>query len=93
MKKVKLNHIVILGSCFIQLVFAQIGVKNSFKLAQEASANSSVDNVFLGNGIIDLLVNGDEVWAATGYGLNKSVNEGNEWQTFDSDADMPPLAL
>jgi len=70
---------------FSALVQAQIGVTNSFKLAQEIKSTSAVNNAFLGNGIIDLLINGDDVWAATGYGLNKSANEGVSWDSFDAE--------
>ena len=82
--KIKKIFIFLIASA--NLMFGQIGVKNTFKLAYEASNSSTVNNIFLGNGIIDLLVNNDEVWAATGYGLNKTLNEGIDWQTFDSDA-------
>jgi hypothetical protein len=64
--------------------FAQIGVKNSFKLADELSKDPAVNNTFLGNGIIDLLVNNSELWAATGYGLNRTISEGEDWITFNS---------
>jgi len=83
---VKIQKILIFLIICVNILFGQIGVKNSFKLVHEASTISTINNTFLGNGIIDLLVNNNELWAATGYGLNKTVNEGIDWQTFDSDA-------
>ena len=64
-------------------VYGQIGLKKSYNLAGEASIASQA---FLGNGIVDLSIRDSVVWAATGFGLNKSINEGVSWQTFESDA-------
>ncbi|KAA3608811.1 MAG: hypothetical protein D8M58_18925 [Calditrichaeota bacterium] len=61
--------------------FAQIGVRQSYNLAHETQ---TVSNAFLGNGIIDLAVNDSIIWAATGFGLNKSIDEGRTWQVFES---------
>ena len=63
-------------------VFAQIGVRNSFKMTHEQVA---VSQPFLGNGIVDIVVNDSLVWAATGFGVNKTINEGDSWEVFDSD--------
>jgi hypothetical protein len=72
---------------FLFLLFffcqAQIGVNRSYNFISE---NENVNQAFLGNGIVDILVNGGEVWVATGYGLNRSINEGITWQTFNSTA-------
>ncbi len=63
-------------------IFAQIGVKKSYNFANETQ---SLNQAFLGNGVIDLAIKDSVIWAATGFGLNKSINEGASWQTFDSD--------
>lgn len=68
----------------VNYLFSQIGVKNNFKLLSDESFTEAVDNVFLGNGVIDLAINGNEVLAATGFGLNKSVDEGITWQAFNA---------
>lgn len=65
----------------INLSFSQIGVQKSFNFASETA---EINQAFLGNGIVDILVNGNTVWAATGYGLNKSINEGLSWQSLTS---------
>jgi hypothetical protein len=61
---------------------AQIGVKKSFQFTQESA---SPGQAFLGNGIVDLLTNQNSIWAATGFGLNGSFDQGKTWQTFTSD--------
>jgi len=63
--------------------FAQIGVKKSYNFATETE---SVNQAFLGNGVVDLSVKDSIIWAATGFGLNKSIDEGVSWQTFEPDA-------
>ncbi len=37
-----------------------------------------------GNGISDFLFQDSTVWVATNYGLNKSVDDGNFWTSYDS---------
>jgi FlgD Ig-like domain/BNR/Asp-box repeat len=68
---------------FFAQSFAQIGISKSFNFATESTA---AGQVFLGNGIVDLTVGEGVVWAATGFGLNKSEDQGQTWQTFESDA-------
>lgn len=63
--------------------FGQIGVKKSYNLASETQR---ANQAFLGNGIVDLIARDNVVWAATGFGLNKSTNEGTSWQTFEAGA-------
>ena len=60
---------------------AQIGVKSSYKMAHETQ---TLDQAFLGNGVVDLIVKDSVIWAATGFGLNKSINAGASWQSFTS---------
>ncbi|MCB0281211.1 MAG: hypothetical protein KDF60_01420 [Calditrichaeota bacterium] len=62
--------------------FAQIGLKKSFLFSTEDAQAASV---FLGNGIVDILAVENSVWAATGYGLNVSFDQGTTWQAFTSD--------
>lgn len=78
----KLVYILLLT---IGFSFSQIGIKNNFRFKMESASNTSATNAFLGNGIIDLVTNKNNLWAATGYGLNKSANEGMDWISFESD--------
>ncbi len=71
---------------FLLLVLAsfcngQMGIKKSFVLEPN---QATIDQTFLGNGIIDILINRNDVWAATGFGLNLSDNEGLSWQSFNA---------
>jgi len=77
-----INKIFLLFSVLIiSNTHAQIGVKNSFLLASESIRSS---DSFLGNGIVDILVKDNIVWAATGFGLNKSTNQGQTWESFSA---------
>jgi len=79
-----INKIFLLFSVLIiSNTHAQIGVKNSFLLASESIRSS---DSFLGNGIVDILVKDNIVWAATGFGLNKSEDQGKTWKIFESNA-------
>lgn len=61
--------------------YGQMGVKKTFHLAIEQTESNQA---FLGNGIIDLLVTGDDLWAATGFGVNLTNNQGLSWDSFSS---------
>lgn len=43
-----------------------------------------VDSGLLGNGIVDILIADSTIWAATGYGLNMSMNNGQYWNNYTS---------
>ena len=60
---------------------AQIGVRKSFQLGMESN---SAGQTFLGNGVVDLLSGKNSIWAATGYGLNASYDQGKSWKIFTS---------
>ncbi|MCP4411418.1 MAG: hypothetical protein GY808_02435, partial [Gammaproteobacteria bacterium] len=78
----RILQLILLTVLFSMLnVSGQIGMKKSYNLAGETSIASQS---FLGNGIIDLAIRDSIVWAATGFGLNKSINEGASWQIFES---------
>lgn len=63
----------------IGFLHAQIGLKKSFKLDKGSSAGT---DGFLGNGIVDIVVNGDDIWVGTGFGLNLSTDGGHSWTRF-----------
>ncbi len=72
---------------FIILVFllqaglnGQAYFRESFKLGEKEV--SSETGYLLGNGIVDMLVKDSTVWASTGFGLNRTDNAGNSWETF-----------
>lgn len=43
-----------------------------------------LSNGLLGNGIVDILISDSTVWAATGYGLNMTQNNGAYWNNYTS---------
>jgi ligand-binding sensor domain-containing protein len=59
---------------------AQILKKNGFYLN---NSEGSADYI-LGNGIVDILTKGSQVWAATGFGLNRTFDTGATWTAFTS---------
>lgn len=59
----------------------QILRKDGFRLQKNPAA---IDDGLLGNGIVDLLVAEDKIWAGTGYGLNMTMTNGDQWQNFTS---------
>jgi photosystem II stability/assembly factor-like uncharacterized protein len=59
---------------------AQVLRPGSFRIDSFAADNTGI---ILGNGIVDILVRDSLVWVATGYGLNKTTNGGNSWQTLN----------
>ncbi len=61
---------------------AQGILKKSYLLYENGDTDFVFDGFLYGNGIVDLLVKDSSVWAATGYGLNKTNDGGNTWQNF-----------
>ena len=61
--------------------FSQILVKNGYHFQ---NSPVPVQEGILGNGIVDILVKDSLIWAATGFGLNKTTNSGDNWTRFTS---------
>ena len=59
--------------------FTQVLYKDAYKIY---TSPKLVQNGILGNGIVDILVKDSVVWIATGFGLNKTIDEGDSWTQF-----------
>ncbi|HGY54433.1 MAG TPA: hypothetical protein ENK44_01900 [Caldithrix abyssi] len=57
-------------------------LSKTYLLKENSSEDYIFDGFLYGNGIVDLLATDSLVWAATGYGLNKSADDGATWQNF-----------
>lgn len=66
------------------LVQAQGILKQSFRLQNDAD-DQPFEEELHGYGIVDLLVRDSIVWAASGYALNKTIDDGTRWQVFRSE--------
>ncbi|MBD3225065.1 MAG: hypothetical protein GF313_10080 [Caldithrix sp.] len=64
----------------MQAVHGQQLYKAGYRLQDEDGA--LFEGRLHGNGIVDLLVHQNRVYAATGYGLNVTADFGESWQTF-----------
>jgi len=62
-------------------VQGQVLKKNGYFLLE--NGEGSADQL-LGNGIVDIITRDSQVWAATGYGLNRTYDSGNSWTAFTS---------
>ena len=83
MRKEQINSIII-KIVFIILIInlpsiGQILAKNGFHFQESPVL---LKQGILGNGIVDILVKDSIVWIATGYGLNKTSDEGDNWTQF-----------
>ncbi len=70
--------IILIGA---DMVAAQTILKKNFRLP--ASPQTATGGI-LGNGISDLLLQNNDIWVATGFGLNLSGNGGQTWKSFNS---------
>jgi len=64
----------------VGIILAQGMYKSSFTLVDDTTSFSG--GSLYGNAIVDLLIQDNIVWAATGYGLNKSVDPDGAWVVF-----------
>lgn len=60
---------------------AQVLTKDSYKFK---TSPQIIESGLLGNGITDILTQDTILWVATGFGLNKTPNEGDSWINFTS---------
>ncbi len=82
------TYSVVIQSIFVVLLFiipssSQVLSKKSFLLKDSPVP---LQQGILGNGIVDILVKDSVVWAATGYGLNKTNNSGQNWTRYTSNS-------
>jgi len=61
-------------------VIGQILIKRGYELQ---TAPEMKQGTLLGNGIVDIQTHDSLVWAGTGYGLNRTIDAGAGWQTFN----------
>ncbi len=66
------------------LLAGQTGLGKLLSPGQVNGEGTGFENKLYGNGIVDLLVYGDTVWAATGYGLSLTTDSGQNWRSFTS---------
>ncbi len=75
-------------SLFVILIFSLISVSAAQTLFKKNYTLQGENGPFAGrldgNGIVDLLAKDSLIWAASGYGLNMSSDQGKTWKTFYS---------
>ncbi len=78
------NYIAILF--FVAFLCASLGAQSLYKSSYrlQSDGDGKFSGRLHGNGVIDLLVQDNAVYAATGYGLNRTLDNGDTWQTFYS---------
>lgn len=74
-----MKHILfVLSSLLLFGAFAEAQVVTGFRLAEQHPDRGGL----IGNGITDLLWKDSTLYAATGFGLNITKNEGESWETY-----------
>jgi hypothetical protein len=74
-----LRPLIFLFIC-VSLLPAQVLKKDAFQL--DSANPAAATGMFMGNGIVDIVAVDSLIWAATGYGLNLSTDNGQTWQSF-----------
>jgi photosystem II stability/assembly factor-like uncharacterized protein len=72
---------IVLIIVFLVSAQAQVHKKLGFQLAENGEGTA---DYLLGNGIVEIVTQESQVWAATGYGTNRTYDGGMSWTAFTS---------